>query len=131
MKPYVSLCVLFLAVSAANAEDINIRIEAAPDDAVRLLDSLNNNGRDYRLRYVASTENYHFRVAVVSESAGADILIGQGADGTAVVLSPDCKLLFAVTRTDRFTRGGVINAITKELNKKFAAYLKVNPLPTQ
>jgi hypothetical protein len=46
------------------------------------------------------------------------MLFGGGADAAAAVLTPDCEVLFIVSRSGRTTRGGALNALSKEIVKK-------------
>jgi hypothetical protein len=71
-------------------------------------------------------EDFDFRIAVASEAwSAADVWLGTGgADASAAILTPDCRLLFIVARSGRMTQSGAINALSKEVAKKLARYLK-------
>jgi hypothetical protein len=107
------------------AEDVKVRIEGGPGDPEKLLERLNSNGKDKGLSFTRADDDYRFRIAVSAESVKAvDFLTGGGADAAAAVLSPTCDLLFIVSRGDRGTKGGAMNALSKEIVKKLPTYLK-------
>jgi len=49
-----------------------------------------------------------------------DRFFGGGADAAAAVLNPNCELQFIVSRGGRSTKGGAMNALSKEIDKKLA-----------
>ena len=131
--PLVIVVVTVLGIaSPAGAQapvEVRVRIEAGPADAVdavRLLERLNANGEEDNLRFQLVQDGYDFRIAFGSE--GFALL--RGADARAAVLTPDCNLLFIVARQGRFTQAGALNALTKEIAKGLALYLKA-PKPGQ
>ena len=68
------------------------------------------------VRQPAPTTTYRFRIAVSAESVKAvDFLTGGGARRRGGRLSPTCDLLFSVSRGDRGTKGGAMNALSKEI----------------
>jgi hypothetical protein len=117
---------LTLLLSAPTfARDVKVKIEGSLPDAVKLVERLNENGKDHDLRFKLVDDGYEFRIAVASEGmSAADVLIGGGADASAAILTPDCKLLFIVARSGRMTQSGALNAVSKEIVKKFARYFK-------
>lgn len=113
-----------LASSPLPAEEIKVRIEASGDDAATLLAKLNEHGKEQKLQFAATDSGYRFRIAVAAESATkGDILFGGGADAAAAVLTPDCQLVFIVSRGGRTTKGGAMNALAKEIVKKMPQHL--------
>ena len=62
---------------------------------------------------------YDYRVVVSAEGSSA----WNFAQGSIVVLNPEAKVLFTVTRSNRFTAKGSVNALTKEFIKVLARYV--------
>jgi hypothetical protein len=121
---WVALC-LFIA-SLGLAEQVTVSLDAKDEEeAGELLAKLNENGAKEELQFVRSETNYQYRIALAAESmAKKDLLFGGGADASAAVLTPECKLVFAVSRGGRSTKGGAINALSKEIVKQLKAQLK-------
>jgi hypothetical protein len=106
------------------SEPVVVSLDAPDEDAVELLAKLNENGAKEGLQFTRSEETYQFRIALAAESmAKKDILFGGGADASAAVLTPECKLVFAVSRGGRSTKGGAINALSKEIVKLLKPHL--------
>jgi hypothetical protein len=113
------------AVPARAALDVKVKIEGTPADQEKLLERLNDNGKKDGMNFVRADADYQFRIAVYSEGTKAvDFLTGGGADAAAAVLNPACEMLFIVSRGDRGTKGGAMNALSKEIIKKLPAHLK-------
>ena len=117
---------VFLSVAGfAFGEQVMVSLDAEEDEATELLQKLNENGAKEDLAFVRSEESYQFRIALAAESmAKKDLLFGGGADASAAVLTPECKLVFAVSRGGRSTKGGAINALSKEIVKQLKNHLK-------
>ena len=115
------LCsMLMLVASAASAQEFKVKLAGAEPDRKTLLQKLNENGREHGVTFVDTDSGYAYRVAIYAEAAKAsDFMLGGGADASAVVLDPDCEVVFVVTRGGRTTKGGAVNALSKELAKKF------------
>lgn len=118
---------IFLSFTGvALGEQVTVSLDAQDEDeAVELLQKLNENGAKEDLQFTRSEEGYQFRIALAAESmAKKDLLFGGGADASAAVLTPECKLVFAVSRGGRSTKGGAINALSKEIVKQLKKHLK-------
>jgi hypothetical protein len=120
---------MFLSVLAAvpvlAQKQVVVSLDAEKEEAVELLAKLNENGAKEGLSFTRSEEKYQYRVALAAESmAKKDLLFGGGADASAAVLTPECKLVFAVSRGGRSTKGGAINALSKEIVKQLKGYLE-------
>ena len=115
------LCsMLMLVASAASAQEFKVKLSGSEQDRKTLLQKLNENGKELGLTFVDADSGYAYRVAIYAESAKAsDFMLGGGADASAVVLDQDCEVVFVVTRGGRTTKGGAVNALSKELAKKF------------
>jgi len=106
-------------------QTVVVSLDAEDEEAVELLAKLNENGAKEGLQFTRSEETYQFRIALAAESvAKKDLLFGGGADASAAVLTPECKLVFAVSRGGRSTKGGAINALSKEIVKQLKPHLQ-------
>lgn len=117
---------VFLSIAAfALGEQVTVSLDAEEGEAAELLQKLNENGAKEDMQFVRSEEGYRFRIALAAESmAKKDLLFGGGADASAAVLTPECKLVFAVSRGGRSTKGGAINALSKEIVKQLKSHMK-------
>jgi len=120
----LGLLALFVS-STLFGEPVVVSLDAEDEEAVELLAKLNENGAKEGLQFTRSEETYQFRIALAAESiAKKDILFGGGADASAAVLTPECKLVFAVSRGGRSTKGGAINALSKEIVKQLKSHMQ-------
>lgn len=119
---FVGLCL----AAAVSAEELAVSIDAkSEEDAAEFLAKLNENGAEKNLHFTRNEQDYRFRIALAAESmAGKDLLFGGGADASAAVLTPECRLLFAISRGGRSTKGGAMNALSKEIVKQLEKHLK-------
>jgi hypothetical protein len=116
---------LLSVAGIALGEQVTVSLDAPEDDAVELLQKLNENGAKEDLQFVRAEEGYQFRIALEAESmAKKDLIFGGGADASAAVLTPECKLVFAVSRGGRSTKGGAMNALSKEIVKQLKNHMK-------
>jgi hypothetical protein len=121
----LAAAIALLSVPAWAAMEVKVKIDGTPADQEKMLERLNDNGKKESLSFVRADGDYKFRIAVSAESVKAvDFLTGGGADAAAAVLSPTCDLLFIVSRGDRGTKGGAMNALSKEIVKKLPPHLK-------
>ena len=117
------LLALFVS-STVLGQQVVVSLDAEDEEAVELLAKLNENGAKEGLQFTRSEEKYQYRIALAAESlAKKDLLFGGGADASAAVLTPECKLVFAVSRGGRSTKGGAINALSKEIVKQLKGHL--------
>lgn len=129
LRIFLSLCLLFLYVQPALAQslDVKIKIDGPLPDQMKLLERLNKNGRKHDIRFVLSESEYDFRIAVATGTPGftESFFYGeQGQEATAAVLTPDCRLLFIASRKGRMTRGGALNALSKQIVRNLARYVR-------
>jgi hypothetical protein len=116
---------LLVASAVFGQQQVVVSLDAEEEEAVELLAKLNENGAKEGLQFTRSEDKYQYRIALAAESiAKKDLLFGGGADASAAVLTPDCKLVFAVSRGGRSTKGGAINALSKEIAKQLKGYLQ-------
>lgn len=121
-RVFTVVCVVaVLAIaSAASAQEFKVKLAGSDQDRSTLLQKLNENGKDQGVSFVEVEKGYTYRVAIFAESAKAsDIMFGGGADASAVILDPNCEVVSVITRGGRTTKGGAVNALSKELAKKF------------
>ena len=64
-------------------------------------------------------DKYDYRVVLSAEGSG----MWNYAQGSIVVLNPEARVLFTVTRSNRFTAKGATSALTKEFVKVLARYI--------
>jgi hypothetical protein len=126
LRVFWTLSLLILVTRQSfGQQQVVVSLDAETEEAVELLAKLNENGAKEGLQFTRSEDKYQYRIALAAESmAKKDLLFGGGADASAAVLTPDCKLVFAVSRGGRSTKGGAINALSKEIVKQLKGYLK-------
>lgn len=121
-----ALCVASLAALPASAETLKVKVDGDKATAIKMAEQLNKHGKDKDLQFQLVDADYQFRIAAYTEGVSAtDMFFGSGgADSAAAVLDPNCEMLFIVSRSGRATQGGALNAVSKELVKKFRSYLQ-------
>ena len=118
----VAAVVVLSVASTAFAQEFKVKLQGSAEDRKTFLEKLNENGKEHGVTFVDLDNGYQYRVAIYSESAKkSDLLFGGGADASAAILTSDCEIAFIVTRGGRATKGGAVNALSKELAKKFKA----------
>ena len=65
------------------------------------------------------SDKYDYRVVLSAEGSG----MWNYAQGNVVILNPEAKVIFTVTRSNRWTAKGATSALTKEFVKVLARYL--------
>jgi len=65
------------------------------------------------------SDPYDYRVVLSSEGSS----VWNFAQGSIVVMNHESKVLFTVTRSNRLTAKGSVNALTKEFVKVLACYV--------
>src|SRR5579871_1626600 len=116
----VALIVVIAPCFSQNAEPIQIKIESSEWDRPKLLEKLNESGDSHKIKFELSDKDYAYRIVFsIGQSTGtyngstsslnsatADVYDSQGVD------------LFRVFRNNRFSEGGVTNAVAKEVVKR-------------
>jgi hypothetical protein len=116
---FVVTALLLGAAASASAAEFKVKLEGTAQDRAKFLERLNENGKDEGLTFVDIDSGYQYRIAVYSEGAkGSDFVFGGGADASAAVLTPDCQVAYIATRGGRGTKGGALNALSKDIVKK-------------
>lgn len=127
-RAFLCFSLLLLLSSVVSGQALVVSLDADEAEAADLLAKLNENGAKEGLSFTRSEETYQYRIALAAESATkGDFLFGGGADASAAVLTPDCKLVFAVSRGGRSTKGGAVNALSKEIVKLLKGHVKSAP----
>lgn len=108
-------------------EPIRIRVQSSSSEAkltTELLGQISKEGakQGFTVQSVGESEPFHLRLMVVG-----GVTIGS-AHTAAVLLSGDCKLIDAVIRSGRWSKGGAARAVGKELAKHLAARLETGEL---
>jgi hypothetical protein len=118
----VAAAIVLSVASNASAQEFKLKLQGSAEDRKALLDKLNENGKEQKVSFVDGDTGFQYQVAIYGESAkGSDYLFGGGADASAAILNDKCEVLYIVTRGGRTTKGGAVNALSKELVKKFKA----------
>lgn len=126
MKFCFLVFVLCLTALPAFSAEISVKIDGDQEEASKFVTQLNENAKDYDLHFTLATTDYQYRIAMDAEGMTAsDRLFGGGADAAAAVLDPNCSLLFIISRGGRATKGGAMNALSKEIDKKLAEHLGI------
>jgi hypothetical protein len=117
---FVWVVAILAIASVASAQEFKVKLAGTDQDRKTLLEKLNENGKEHGVSFVEAASGYQYRVAIYAESAKAsDMLFGGGADASAVILDPNCEVVSVITRGGRATKGGAVNALSKEVAKKF------------
>ena len=120
-KFLLAILCLFVLVSPVIAADVKLKIDGEQSEATKFLQQLNENGSEYNLHFTMTDTDYEYRIALDAEGmTTADHFFGGGADAAAAVLNQNCELQFIVSRGGRSTKGGAMNALSKEIDKKLA-----------
>jgi len=96
------------------------------DNIINLIEHLNKNGKSHDISFTIDEEEYEFRILTSGGGVGfkEQFFHGGRKKAEAVVMTPDCELLFIVARGSRITKGGAYNAVSKEIAKQLGKYLK-------
>ncbi len=88
----------------------------------KFINMCRQKGPDYGLDFKfvdKKDEKYDYRVVLSAEGSST----WNFAQGNIVVLNPEAKVIFTVTRSNRWTAKGATSALTKEFIKVLARYL--------
>jgi hypothetical protein len=110
------------ATGAAQLLPVTIYIEGDSSVIPKFINLCRQKGPEYGLdfKFVDKKEDrYDYRVVLSSEGSG----MWNYAQGNIVVLNPDAKVIFTVTRSNRLTAKGATSALTKEFVKVLGRYL--------
>lgn len=120
----LALAALFSVAPAQTkpGRDVAVYLEGDTSTIPKLINVCREMGpqRGLHFRFVDnSKEQYDYRVIPSSEGSGT----WSFAHGNLVVMNPESKVLFTVTRSDRWTAKGAVSALGKEFVKLLARYL--------
>jgi len=122
-----SLCVLlaYIAASAAHnspPKPVSLFMEGDSSSIPKFINVCRQMGPERGLDFQfvdKQASKYDYRVILSTEGSSA----WDFAHGNIVVLNPEAKVLFTVTRANRWTSKGTTNAMAKEFVKVMARYL--------
>ena len=107
---------------AAPAKPVTVFIEGDSSVIPKMINVCRQMGPEYGLdfKFVDKKEDkYDYRVILSAEGSSA----WDFSHGSIVVMNPETKVLFTVTRANRWTAKGAVNALTKEFVKVLARYV--------
>ena len=108
--------------AAPTLKQIRIFVEGDSSGIPKFVNLCRQKGpeRGLDFKFVDRKEDpYEYRVVISSEGSG----LWSYAHGNLVVLNPEAKVLFTVTRSGRLTAKGAASALSKEFVKVLARYL--------
>jgi hypothetical protein len=118
-----ALAALFLSsLASAATRPVVLFIEGDSSVIPKFVNMCRQMGPEYGLdfRFVDKKEDpYEYQVVLSAEGSG----VWNFAQGNIVVLNPEAKVIFTVTRSNRWTAKGAASALTKEFVKLMARYL--------
>jgi hypothetical protein len=106
----------------ANLKSIAVFVEGDSSTIPKFINMCREMGpeRGLDFRFVDRKEDsYDYRVVLSTEGSG----VWNFAHGNIVVMNPEAKVLFTVTRSNRWTAKGATSALTKEFLKVLARYI--------
>jgi hypothetical protein len=124
MRKFIALIVLLAACSAQVIPSIKVKLDMAKMDQAALLDKLNEHGKEKGLSFQTVTADFEYRIAF---RAGSDPRLAGGTtiekkSAVATVYDRQGEEIFSVEKNDRNTERGVMNAVSKDIIKKLAAW---------
>lgn len=132
MRKVISAVVLVVAcVAAAIPSDkpqlkpVTVYLEGDSSVIPKFINLCREKGPEYGLdiSFVDKKEDkYDYRVILSAEGSG----VWNYAQGNIVVMNPEAKVIFTVTRSNRLTAKGATSALTKEFVKVLARYLNTH-----
>jgi hypothetical protein len=117
----VATVLLFSGSSAqTTAKVVTIFVEGDSSSLPKFINVCRQSGpeRGLDIRFVDKKDDvYDYRVVLSTEGSG----VWDYAHGNIVVMNSEAKVLFTVTRANRFTSKGTTNALSKEFVKSLPA----------
>ena len=120
----ITLCALASGRST-DLKTISLLIEGDSSAIPKFINSCREMGPKYGLdiKFTDSKiQPYDYRVVLSAEGSSA----WDFAHGNIVVTNPEAKVLFTVTRANRWTAKGAASAVSKEFVKVMARYLNTH-----
>ena len=115
------LCTPFFAQSKGSL-DVTILVEGDSSVIPKFINVCRGMGPERGLNFHfvdKPSDKYDYRVILSAEGAST----WDFAHGNIVVMNPEGKVLFTVTRANRWTPKGTVNALSKEFVKVLARYV--------
>jgi hypothetical protein len=122
LMPLLFICIAASAFSQKATRPVTVFIEGDSSVIPKFINICRQKGpeRGLEFRFVdKQADAYDYRVVLSSEGSGA----WNYAHGNVVVMNPEAKVLFTVTRSNRLTAKGAASALSKEFVKVLARYL--------
>src|SRR4051812_46228207 len=110
------------ATPAPALKAVTVFIEGDSSVIPKMVNVCRQTGPEYGLdfKFVDKKEDkYDYRVILSAEGSS----MWDWSHGNIVVMNPETKVLFTVTRANRWTAKGAVNALTKEFVKVLARYV--------
>lgn len=126
-KLAAALLLLFPAVAvvcsdAPSPKPVTVYVEGDSSVVPKFINMCRQMGPERGLNFQfvdKQSDKYDYRVILSSEGSST----WNFAHGNIVVMNPEAKVLFTVTRSNRWTAKGATSALTKEFVKVLARYL--------
>lgn len=121
MKALVILLLLLASISAT-AKTVTLFVEGDSSVIPKFVNMCREMGPERGLDFSfvdKLADKYDYRVVLSSEGSSA----WDFAHGNIVVMNGEAKVIFTVTRANRWTAKGATSALTKEFVKVMARYL--------
>ena len=121
----VIIAMLTVPVLASGPQELKavvIYVEGDSSVIPKFINMCRQKGPEYGLDFKfvdKKEERYDYRVVLSAEGSST----WNFAQGNIVVLNPEAKVLFTVTRSNRWTAKGATSALTKEFIKVLARYV--------
>ena len=113
-----TICLLACAMPAYAAQEKALRVYVEGDTSVmaRMIQSLREREEEYGFQFTIVeklSDPWDIRIVLAAEGTGA----WNYAQGSAIVLTNECRVIAAVMRSNRLTAKGATNAVAKEIVK--------------
>lgn len=108
--------------ATSTLKPVTVFIEGDSSVIPKMINVCRQFGPEYGLdfKFVDKKEDkYDYRVILSAEGSS----MWDWSHGNIVVMNPETKVLFTVTRANRWTSKGAVNALTKEFVKVLARYV--------
>lgn len=116
LSPILLLLSLILPAYAADKKALKVYIEGDTTVIARMIQSLRDRQEEYGFEFTFvenMADAWDIRIVLAAEGTG----LWNYAQGSAIVLNKECRVLAAVMRSNRLTAKGSTNAVAKEVIK--------------
>ena len=105
-----------ILVYAADKKALKVYVEGDTTVIARMIQSLRDRQEEYgfKLTFVENmSDTWDIRIVLAAEGTG----VWNYAQGSAIVLNKECRVIAAEMRSNRLTDKGATNAVAKEIIK--------------